>query len=61
MKKNKKEPEVVEMHQHIDENKVPFGKSHPINLKHKKMTTQKAHDNSFEFSKKEDNIHRKID
>jgi len=60
MKKNKVEEKEIEMHQHIDENKVPFGKIHHIDLEHKKESTKKAHNNSIEFSKKINDIHRKI-
>lgn len=55
----KKKKEIkVEMHQHIDKNKVAFGKLHPLDSKHKKASTQEAHDNTLVYILKKDFIRK---
>ena len=34
----------MKMHQHKDKRGITFGKPHPVNAKHDKESTQKAHD-----------------
>ena len=43
----KKKETKIEYHQHVDEQGRVFGKSHPLNAKHKKANTQKYHDYSI--------------
>ena len=42
----------MKMHQHKDKSGIPFGKSHPLNAKHSKKTTQEAHDRTLRMEKK---------
>jgi hypothetical protein len=39
-----KKEKIVEMHQHITEKGIVFGKPHPADAVHKKESTQKAHE-----------------
>ena len=50
MKKKKKKKEAVVFHQHGTA-KIVFGKAHPVNEKHPKKSTQKAHDAVLELDK----------
>ncbi len=42
----------MKMHQHKDKRGITFGRPHPINAKHDKESTQKAHDRTIEKEKK---------
>ncbi len=41
----------MKMHQHKDARGVPFGKPHPLNAKHPKESTQRAHDQTVKMDK----------
>ena len=45
---SKKKPKQEEqMHQHIDESGIPFGKAHPVDANHKNEKTQKVHEKTM--------------
>ncbi|MHA1942747.1 MAG: hypothetical protein ACW97P_13680 [Candidatus Hodarchaeales archaeon] len=50
MKRKKKKKKAVTLHQHRTA-KTVFGKAHPVNRKHSKETTQKAHDTTIELDR----------
>jgi hypothetical protein len=52
-KKKKKKKEAAVLHQHRTA-KIVFGKAHPVNRKHSKETTQKAHEITIEFDKEKE-------
>lgn len=41
----------MKMHQHIDEKGNVFGHPHPVGAKHKKASTQEAHDRTIKKEK----------
>jgi hypothetical protein len=50
------------MHQHIDKNRVPFGKFHSISKLHKKSSTMLAHDFSIlKNNEPEEKTNRRVD